>query len=200
MRLSLANCFLGGLGIEALALATGGRGNDVDEAAVVDYALFGAALESLLSSLLLGHFGRLVLDLAGTRERPMDLPHFPIIRTPPLVCLPNAVCFALRSTGITPHILTSLLCGAKPTLAKAKTLQNRLLRLVIYLTSACCALASPVFYCVSAYLIPLLERLIRHSLCTSLRTVSKPTSHIFATTRTRTRTNPSAFLPNKAKS
>jgi hypothetical protein len=29
----------------------------------------------------------LVLDLPRTRERPVDLPHFPIIRTPPLVWL-----------------------------------------------------------------------------------------------------------------
>ena len=103
MWLSLANCFLGTLRVEALALAAGGRGDDVHVAAVVDYALFGAALESLLSSLLLYHFGCLVLDLPRTRERPVDLPHFPIIRTPPLVWLsqPALHKHALGSLGTT---------------------------------------------------------------------------------------------------
>ncbi len=103
MWLSLANCFLGALRVEALALAAGGRGDDVHVAAVVDYALFGAALESLLSSLLLCHFRCLVLDLPRTRERPVDLPHFPIIRTPPLVWLfpPPPHKDLLGSLGIT---------------------------------------------------------------------------------------------------
>ena len=75
MWLSLANCFLGGLGIEALTLSTGGRRDDVDKAAIVNNALLSASLQSLLPSLLLRYFGRLVLDLPRTRKRPVDLPH-----------------------------------------------------------------------------------------------------------------------------
>ena len=83
--LSLANCFLGSLGVEALALAACCRRDDIDIAAIVNNALLSAALQALLPSLLLYYFGSLILYLACTRKRPVDLPHFLIIRTPPLI-------------------------------------------------------------------------------------------------------------------
>jgi hypothetical protein len=73
----LANGFLGRLGVQSSALAASHLCYYVDEASVVKNALLGPALESLLSSLLLGDLWSLVADFPSTRQRPMDLPHYP---------------------------------------------------------------------------------------------------------------------------